>query len=823
MNRLTKTFSILVMMAVTMATGQERRLPGDYDAETIERKKGNEERFKEFRKFDLTPEEYLHAIEATGMKQAVEEYARSLEADGPGAASVGSVWLPVGPTGTPTPHDGASSTTTGNGRVAAVHFRGSSGFYDIYAGASTGGVWRRSSISSTWNDMGLTLPTQKVSAIAVKPINATNIVVGTGDQREGGAGIFVSTNAGSTWAAATFSPSDIPTKVPVILIDPNDNDIMMAATSGGIYRSTNGGMHWVRVQEGNFKELVTRNGTFQIQLAVRVAPGGLWRSNDSGQTWFEFTTNDDDSDFPVDFRRARIATCDSSVNTLAMVIGDDDVDDDDWGIETVIFSNDFGNTWRNITGNLDDFYHGQIFHVNAIAIKPDNPNEIYVGVVGLYKTTNANAANPTWTQIDGGHADVTQLIFTEQTGDNTLWIANDGGLFRHTVNGATVDMNGAGSTGLRVAQCYSVDAERGMIVTGKQDTGTSRTVDNGVSWKNIGGGDGAFVSITNPIAREFYYSSGPVPGCCSSTRFQPFAGPPVNIGLSETDVGLMWYDMIADRLFSMTCGIGCGVSSQDLPAVAGNWTGNYLVPCDHRAMSGSYLDATLFSTCYDDPSLFVNQPVNGSYELFPVGIDVGLADGIAEPWRVFASRENLGESWLCVRGRTGWPRILHTTDYWQTFGTITNNLLDVSRVNNLVVMPFTDSQEIIAATDLGVFRTLDGGSTWDPFNTGLPIVNATDIQLDYKTDGFVQLTVSTYGRGVWKRSFFRTPLMYVDDRNFGTQDGTLRYPYRQLESAVNAIPTNGRVAIHGDTYFDAPITITRGMILSAYESAALIR
>ncbi len=816
--------ALMVLSGIAVATAQERELPGNYDAETLERKKDNERRFMEERKFDLSPEEHLHAIEVTGMKQAVEAFDRQQReagADGPSAASGDGQWIAVGPTGTPPPHTGASSATTGNGRVSAIHFRGT-GVFTYYAGASTGGLWRRSSLSSNWTDMSQTLPNLKVSSIAVRETNATYIVVGTGDQRESGAGIFVTTNTGLTWTAATFNTSSIPTQVPVIKIDPNNEDNMIAATNNGIYRSTNGGFHWVQLQEGNFRDLVTRNGTFQIQLAVRVSPGELWRSNDFGASWFLFTDNSDDADFPENFRRARIATCRTSVNTLAMIIGDNDIDSD-WGLETVIYSTDFGNTWRNITGNLGDFNHGQMFHVNAIAIKPDNPNEVYVGVVGLFRTTNANVANPTWTQIDGGHADVTQLVFTEQTGDNLMWICNDGGLYRHTVGGNTVDFNGIGSTGLRVAQCRSVDAERTMVVTGKQDTGTSRTVNNGQSWVNIGGGDGAYVAISDPIGQDFFFSSGPIPGCCSSTFFQPFSGGPENIGLPETDVGLMWYDMIGDELYSMTCGLFCGATSQPLPVSPGQWTGHYALPCNHRALSGSYLDATLFSTCWDDAGLFVSRRVGGDYDEFPESIDIGLQTGAAEPWRVVASRERLGESWLCVLGNTSWPRILHTTDFWQTYEDISSTLSLVNRVTSLVVMPFTDGQEIIAATTIGVFRTQDGGGTWEPFNEGMPIVDAREIQLDYRTNGLVRLTVATYGRGVWQRTFSRTPLVYVDDRNFDTQDGTLRYPYRQLEDAINAVPAGGRVALHGDNYVDAPITITSPMILSAYETPAIIR
>ena len=95
---------IVAMLPATLRA----RLPGDYDAATIERKKGNEKRFKEFRRFDLSPEEHLDAIEATGMWAAVERHAlgRQDQAADFAPASSGDEWVPLGPTGTPPLHAG---------------------------------------------------------------------------------------------------------------------------------------------------------------------------------------------------------------------------------------------------------------------------------------------------------------------------------------------------------------------------------------------------------------------------------------------------------------------------------------------------------------------------------------------------------------------------------------------------------------------------------------------------------------------------------------------------------------------------------------------
>jgi len=54
---------------------------------------------------------------------------------------------------------------------------------------------------------------------------------------------------------------------------------------------------------------------------------------------------------------------------------------------------------------------------------------------------------------------------------------------------------------------------------------------------------------------------------------------------------------------------------------------------------------------------------------------------------------------------------------------------------------------IYAGTELGVYRTTDGGSTWQRFGMGLPMVLVNDMFIG--RTGAV-LRVSTYGRGLWE-------------------------------------------------------------------------
>ena len=60
-----------------------------------------------------------------------------------------------------------------------------------------------------------------------------------------------------------------------------------------------------------------------------------------------------------------------------------------------------------------------------------------------------------------------------------------------------------------------------------------------------------------------------------------------------------------------------------------------------------------------------------------------------------------------------------------------------------------DAGTLFAATDLGVYRTTDGGAHWTLFGSHLPQVRVTDLYIP--PDGSF-LRVATYGRGVWEIS-----------------------------------------------------------------------
>jgi uncharacterized protein (TIGR03437 family) len=84
---------------------------------------------------------------------------------------------------------------------------------------------------------------------------------------------------------------------------------------------------------------------------------------------------------------------------------------------------------------------------------------------------------------------------------------------------------------------------------------------------------------------------------------------------------------------------------------------------------------------------------------------------------------------------------------WQNIGTnlgTSGNRLPDAPANAVVVDP---RGPIYVATDVGVFRNVDGNSSWTSYNSGLPTTFVTSLALDSTSN---TLVAGTYGRGAYQ-------------------------------------------------------------------------
>lgn len=306
------------------------------------------------------------------------------------------------------------NTATYSGRVTALAIDPANPNHWLL-GAAQGGVWETSDAGGSWNPRTDDQASMAMGAVAFAPGKPTLVYAGTGESNfrgddYAGAGLLESQDGGTHWQM--LNPSFAKTSFSHIVVDPLNSQSLVAATTRGgagirdaatgdvlltgapprgIYVSADGGTNFMRALTGEATALVANPQNFNDQYAglgeIYGDPtNGVYRTTDNWQSWSlisgPWITN------AYIYSQIPIATniqvfCTNSICYTNFL---------------VVYTNAV--TGTNISAG------GRI----AMAISPTAPNVLYVGLAGLrtrytsplegiWVTTNAWAANPTWTQI----------------------------------------------------------------------------------------------------------------------------------------------------------------------------------------------------------------------------------------------------------------------------------------------------------------------------------------------------------------------------------------------------------------------------------------
>lgn len=129
----------------------------------------------------------------------------------------------------------------------------------VYAGATSGGLWKTTNGGVTWDAIGDRLATLAITAIVVDPTPAGKFLfVGTGARRSSlaplGVGVLISPDGGATWEPLLDPPPMLHRTVNALLVDPT-----LFADDGGhrrIWAATDRGL-WFTEGRGR-RDLVQR-------------------------------------------------------------------------------------------------------------------------------------------------------------------------------------------------------------------------------------------------------------------------------------------------------------------------------------------------------------------------------------------------------------------------------------------------------------------------------------------------------------------------------------------------------------------------------------
>ena len=166
-------------------------------------------------------------------------------------------------------------------------------------------------------------------------------------------------------------------------------------------------------------------------------------------------------------------------------------------------------TSPNILGYSDDGndYAGQAWYDLAIAVSPSNENEVFVGGINVWKSTDGGinwtpSSNWYWGSGYGyTHADIHSLDFY----NNRLYCGSDGGVFYSDDLGQ--NWNNL-SSGLGITEFYRIagsDAYPDLLLAGAQDNGCNKYLNN--FWTHIYGADGMECAIDYSDTNTLYIST----------------------------------------------------------------------------------------------------------------------------------------------------------------------------------------------------------------------------------------------------------------------------------------------------------------------------
>ena len=169
-----------------------------------------------------------------------------------------------------------SSWAPGLGRLQAIQVDGKNQNI-IYVGSPEGGAWKTTNGGASWNPLTDFINSSALTVWAIGMADGSPDTVYIGN----GAGIFYSYNGGQT--LTNVSVAGIVRK---IVVNPKNHLIVLAATTSGLFRSTNAGKTWTSVRTGAFYDLKLKPGDPNTVYAVGT---GFVKSINGGLTFNTIT------------------------------------------------------------------------------------------------------------------------------------------------------------------------------------------------------------------------------------------------------------------------------------------------------------------------------------------------------------------------------------------------------------------------------------------------------------------------------------------------------------------------------------------------------
>src|ERR1043165_869636 len=300
----------------------------------------------------------------------------------------------------------------------------------FYMGVASGGVFKTTDGGLHW--LPITdgkVPVGSTGSIAVSESDPNVLYLGTGSDNirstvSTGRGVYKSTDAGATWSFVGLYDAG---QIGAVRIHPKDPNTVWLSAVGDPFKTTDGGKNWKQVLK-----ISDSTGASDIELNPAdpnivyawmwrgerkpwtiisgAHEGGFYKSVDGGETWKKITNG-----LPTELvGKGNIAVTAANPNRVFALVE---------ALPGAGFyrSDDAGETWTMVSPANQLLTRP--FYYTTLAADPTNPNVVYGGAEGFFKSTDGGA---TWQSFPTPHGDNHDMWISPNDG-NTMIQSNDGG------------------------------------------------------------------------------------------------------------------------------------------------------------------------------------------------------------------------------------------------------------------------------------------------------------------------------------------------------------------------------------------------------------
>lgn len=632
-----------------------------------------------------------------------------------------SNWEPIGPF----THTNTGSWSSGQGRVNVVHVDPSNP-NTIYIGSPAGGIWKSTNAGIGWVPLSDNLPQIGVSGIAVDPNNANIIYIATGDCDASDTysiGVLKSIDGGVTWNTTGLTFTGTNSLAGDLIINPSDSNMLWCATSAGIYKTINGGTNWTLSQTGDFSQGRIRLKSGDSNTVYAVSKNRFYRSTNAGTTFTAII-----SGLPFSSGRMLLDVTAANPNYIYILSTTGG-----GALQGIYRSVNGGTNWVKTSGDTDIFESTQSWYDLALAVSQTNANELYTGCLNVWKSTDGGASATkinNWSSPAGltyTHADIHYMRFF----GNKLYCGSDGGVYVSDNNATSfTDLTASA----QISQFYKIAVSKqtaSKMVGGLQDNGGHAYSDN--QWKNYYGADGMDTAI-DPNNSNLFYGFIQFGG---SLYISNSAGNATSGGVQAPD-GLEG-NWVTPLVTNSTGQLFSGYTNLYV-LTAGAW-----VQQSVSSLGGGNIELIAIDPSNDD----IMYVVNGGtlYKSIDRGINFTTAfTASSNITSVDVHSSDSSIVYLTTQGTFG--QALKSTNGGTAFTSISEGLPNIGK-NIIVHQGRNTVNPLYIGTSLGVYYRDDTMTAWEPFDTNLPNVSVTDLEINLEDE---KIVAATYGRGIWQSS-----------------------------------------------------------------------